>query len=217
MYNNISMEEKIEKMSDKVIIRRFPDSYAVVGPQVVVKDMSEALEWLAGSGFMRDWVKGQIYDALMRGEEFRNVKRISEGWRGREDGVVSIYKIATKEEVLNYVDSSAFAEVTGHKVTKRAQETVYYLRYHEDLDRVMAYDLLPRQAKVTLDLLAECKESDGSDRKSFSEAAISVILNEPKARERLKTTQPSMSIFNYYKKRLLEEGHLEEKEEREEQ
>lgn len=190
------------KMSKKVIIKRYPDEYTMVGPPTLVKDLDEAAEILAANPWMRLWLASKVKEALLTGEIFNYYKRVSLSWKGRADGLVSEYKLATEEEVLNYVDTAAFVSATGHSISKRAQEKGYVLHYHEGAKLIEAYDNLPRQAKVILDLLNE------TGRENLTEASIQVILSDKSAE--LKTKQDPMKIFTFYRKRLIDEGHLEE-------
>jgi hypothetical protein len=109
--------------------------------------------------------------------------------------------MATEAEVLNYVDTQKFANIVGHPVSRRAQEKSYLLHYHEGVKLIEAYDKLPRQAKVVLDLLND------AGRESFTEASIEVILVENA--ELLKTKQDPRKIWDFYRSRFLEEGHVE--------
>lgn len=194
------------KMSNKVLIRRWPDEYSLVGPPIIIKDLDDATEILAMNGWMRGWLAGKIKEALLSGELFAYEKRtfgnFGTTWRGRGDGIVAEYRMATEKEVLDFVDTAQFANVTGHAVSKRAQETQYALHYHEGAALIEAYDQLPKQAKIILDMLEE------TGRETFTEASIEVILTDGVAR--LNTKQPVMKIFGFYRARLRNEGHLEE-------
>lgn len=191
-----------KKMSDKVLIRRFPDQHTVIGPPVIIKGIDEASELLAQNAWMRLWVAEKIKQALLSGEIFSYFRRMDVDWRGRPDGLVAEYRRASEEEVLNFVDTEQFVTSTGHAISRRAQETGYILHYHEGSVLIEAYDSLPRQAKVILDVLNE------TGRENFTEASIEVVLSD-KA-DLLKTKQPPMKIFMYYRKRLVDDGHLEE-------
>jgi hypothetical protein len=174
--------------------------------------MDQIAEGLAKSGFMIPWIVDKIKDHLKSGGVFLNK---GQGKGDYEDALVpnghqvalivkSEYRLATEKEVLDYVDNAEYASVTGHAISKRAQEKAYALHYHEGPKLIEAYDSLPRQAKVILDLLND------TGRESFTEASIQMILLDGK--ELLKTKQEPMIIFGFYRKRLIEEGHLEETE-----
>jgi hypothetical protein len=194
--------EDRRRMSNKVVVHRWPDSYSLMGSPTLVLDLEEACDQLAQNPWMKNWLAARVREALLAGECFTHEKRIDEGWRGRPDGVVGEYRMATEEEILNYVDTTQFANVTGHAATKRAQENRYDLHYHEGAALIRAYENLPRQARVVLDLLA------ATGRDSFTEASIEVVLTE--GEEQLKTKQKPLQIWNFYRKRLVEEGHVSE-------
>jgi len=200
-----------QKMSTKVRVQRYASALGpVVGPALIISPLNKVAEALADSGFMRPWVVEQIKQHLLNGGTFTN--------RGTDIGdyepaivsngqqlhmqVRSEYRMASEAEVLTYVDNQEFANVTGKAVSKRAQERKYVLRYHEGPELIQAYDSLPRQARVMLDILSE------AGRESFTEASIEMVLTENV--ERLKTKQETSVLFGFYRKRLVDEGHLEE-------
>lgn len=186
----------------KVLIRRWPDNYSLVGPATIIKDMEEAALLLAQSAWMHGWVAAKIKEELAAGGTFSFEKRDLDpgSWKGRADRVVAEWRIATDKEVLDYVDTAKFAEINGHVASKKSQDVGYILHYHEGVAMIKAYDNLPRQAKVILDCLNE------ADREIFTEAAIAVILEANK--EKLKSRQEPMLIFGFYRARFRNEGHL---------
>jgi hypothetical protein len=199
------------KMSSKVRVQRWPSPGGpVIGPALIILDLGYVAEALAISGFMKPWIVEQIKAHLKSGGEFINRGLVP---RDNEEALVpngesiavqvkSEYRMATEQEVLDYVDTAQFANITGHKVSARAQERGFLLHYHEGAELIAAYDKLPRQAKVVLDLLND------TGRENFTEASIEVILTENQ--DELKTKQDPMKIFAFYRHRLMEEGHLEE-------
>ncbi len=188
----------------KVLIRRWPDNYSLVGPATLLKDLDDAALLLAQSAWMHGWVSAKIKEELVSGGTFSFEKRDMDpgSWKGRNDRVVAEWRIASDKEILDYVEGSQAAEINGHAVSKRSQDVAYMLHYHEGVNMIKAYDALPRQAKVILDLLNE------ADREIFSEAAIAVILEAGK--EQLKTKQAPMLVFGFYRSRFRNEGHLVE-------
>lgn len=200
-----------QKMSSKVHVQRWPSPMEpVLGPSVIIDGVDKIAEGLAISGFMRPWIVEQIKSHLLGGGIFLNKGATL---HDDEEPIVpngqavavhpkSEYRLATEAEVLNYVDSVQFANVTGHRVSARSQEKAWILRYHEGPELIEAYDKLPRQAKVILDLLND------TGRESFTEASVEVVLVEHV--EELKTRQAPLKIFNFYVHRLIDEGHLEE-------
>lgn len=191
-----------QELSQKVLVRRWPDAYSLVGDPTTVLDLDQAAFGLAESGFMRAWCASKIKEALLDGTVFQNTKRIGDDrWVGRADGVVSEYKIATKDELISAADSrNNAAFVSGRALSKRAQEKAYELYYDNAVESV--YWQLPKQARTILDILEESK------RGSFTEAAIEVLLVE--AATRLKTKQEPMKIFGFYRQPYLKGGHLKE-------
>jgi hypothetical protein len=200
-----------QKMSSKVRIQRWPGPLGpVVGPALIIRGLDEVAEGLYMSGFMKPWVVEKIKEHLLGGGLFTNkgaaktedeAAIVSNG-QAISMQVRSEYRMATEKEVLDYVDTAQFASTTGHRVSKHAQEKGYVLHYHEGPALIEAYDSLPRQAKVILDLLNE------TGRENFTEASIEMVLTE-KA-ELLKTKQEPMKIFGFYRRRLIDDGHLEE-------
>jgi hypothetical protein len=174
-----------------------------MGPPVLIKDVDEAADLLAQNQWMRPWLAAKIKDALLSGEIFQHERRVLDDdvdrWKGRSDGIVAEWRMASESEVLDYVDTAHFANVTGKEATRRSQEKAYVLHYKKDEP---LYSDLPRQARVILDLLAAAK------RDKFTEASIEVILTEHA--EELKTRQPPIRIFTFYRRRFLDEGHLAE-------
>jgi hypothetical protein len=199
------------RMSSKVRVQRWPcPGGPVIGPALIILDLGYVAEALAISGFMKPWIVEQIKARLKSGGEFVNRGLVP---RDNEESLVpngealvmqvkSEYRMATEQEVLDYVDTAQFANITGHKVSARAQERGFLLHYHEGAELIAAYDKLPRQAKVILDLLND------TGRENFTEASIEVVLTENQ--DELKTKQDPMKIFAFYRHRLVEEGHLEE-------
>ena len=179
---------------------RWPDEYTLIGPSVLILELDDAAEKLATSGFMRAWVAAKIREALLEGVVFENTRRIPESWKGRQDGVVAQYRVATKEDVLTAAESVSAAFVSGKANSKRAQEKQYQLCY--DNSAGSSYHSLPRQARVTLDILHDAA------RNPLSEASIEHLLVE--RAEELKTRQPPMKIFGFYRKPFIEGGHLKE-------
>jgi hypothetical protein len=199
-----------QKMSNKVRVQRWPGEYTVVGPPIMVLDLEYVATSLASSGFMLPWIVEQIKAHLLGGGVFMNRSKaptddepalVSNG-QYMYVKVRSEYRMATEKEVLDYVDTAQFSDITGHKISRRAQEKAYVLHYHEGVELIKLYDKLPRQAKVILDLLHR------TGRENFTEASIEVILTE--SREELKTKQDPMRIFGFYRRPLIDEGHLEE-------
>jgi hypothetical protein len=200
-----------QRISDKVRVQRYPSALGpVVGPALIISPLQKVAEALADSGFMRPWVVQKIREHLLSGGVLTNRGMdasdyepaiISNGQQLHMQ-VRSEYRMATVQETLDYVDNQEFANVTGKAVSKRSQDKKYFLRYHEGPALIGAYDALPRQARVILDILNE------AGRESFTEASIEMVLTENI--ERLKTKQEASVLFGFYRKRLLEEGHLEE-------
>jgi hypothetical protein len=206
-------EEVPIKYSRKVRVERWAGPMGpVVGPSLIIADIQKVAEGLSISGFMKPWVVSKIKEHLQSGGVFTNRGQTI---HDNEEPIVpngqqvsiqarSEYRLATESEVLAYVDTSEFATVTGHKVSKRAQENQYMLHVHEGRKLIEAYDNLPKQAQISLDLMSE------ADREVLSDASIEVILANGIEAGRLKTKQTAKLIFGFYKKRLIEEGHLEE-------
>jgi hypothetical protein len=201
-----------QKLSSKVRIQRWPSDGPVVGPPLMMAPLDKAAAWLYESNFMRPWLEDQIKQHLANGGQFvnkgRNVhENEAAGIPNGEQVAIrarSEYRMATELEVLNFVDTSAYASSAGRSVSKKSQERGYVLHYHEGAKLIAAYDALPRQGRVVLDIL------DEAGREEFTEASVLVLLSEPKSVERLKTKQDPALIFGFYRKRLIDEGHLEE-------
>lgn len=200
-----------QKLSNKVRCQRWPGPLGpVYGPTVIIHSVDYIAHCLARSGFMEPWIEQKIKEHLLAGGTFQN-----RGQSKREDEVSIVpngnvvamqvkseYRMATEQEVLDYVDHQEFASITGHKVSRRAQEKGYILHYHEGVDLIEKYDSLPKQAKVLLDLLNE------TGREKFTEASVEVILTEKSSE--LRTKQDPMKIWGFYRKRLIDDGHIEE-------
>lgn len=213
--NEDSLRENIaylsQKMSSSVRIQRWASSTSpIIGPPVIIIPLKQAAENLADSGFMRDWFISKILEHLSNGGSFTNQGKKKQDY---EPAIVSNgeslyltprseYRLASEKEVLDYVDHEQFASVTGHAVSRRAQEKGYLLHYHEGPMVIEDYDRLPRQAKTVLDILNE------TGREDFTEASIELLLTGEK--DRLKTKQDPMKIFAFYRRRLIDGGHLEE-------
>jgi hypothetical protein len=182
----------------------------VLGPPVIIDSVDRIAEGLAISGFMRPWIVDQIKTHLLSGGIFTNpgatMQDDEEPIVPNGQSVVvrpkSEYRMATEAEVLDYVDHAQFANLTGHRISARAQEKCWTLRYHEGPELIEAYDKLPKQARVVLDLLND------TGREQFTEASIEVILTEHA--DALKTKQEPMKIWGFYRSRFLTEGHIEE-------
>lgn len=172
--------------------------------------LDKVAEALSISGFMKPWVIEKIKSHLVSGGMFLN-----RGSTAHDDeralvpnglvvgmAVRSEYRMATEAEILDYVDNQQFANVTGRQVSKRSQEKGYVLHYHEGAKIIAAYDDLPRQAKVVLDVLND------TGRENFTEASIDMLLTEKK--DLLKTKQDPLKIFAFYRRRFIDEGHMEE-------
>ncbi len=192
----------VEMTEDRVLGKFWPDNYTLIGPPVRVFDLEEVADSLAVSGFMVPWIAAKIREELRGGTVFQNVARITESWRGRADGVKAEYRMASRDELLNFAETVRAANVTGHAMSRRSQEKGYVLHYLDSNATREHYETLPRQAKVVLDILND------SGRENLTEAAIEVLLVEGK--EKLRTKQDAMKIFAYYKKLFVEGGHLEE-------
>lgn len=191
-----------ELTEDKVIGRFWPDNYALMGPPIKVFDLTELADNLAASGFMLPWIAAKIREELRAGTIFQNVARMGDGWRGRADGVKAEYKLASKDEILNYAETVRHASISGHAMSRRSQEKGYVVHYLDSDPVRESYEKLPRQARVIMDVLND------SGREILTEAVVEVLLLEGK--EKLRTKQDVMKIFAYYRKDLLEGGHLEE-------
>ncbi len=202
-----------QKISSRVRIQRWGGQYGpLVGPSVIIANIDKVAEGLAMSGFMLPWIVGAIKAHLLSGGTFKNTgtdrsgdeMAIVSNGESLSIHVRSEYRMATEKEILDYVDHEQYANLTGKTVTRRAQETAYVLHYHEGPKLIEAYDNLPRQAKVILDLLND------TGRETFTEASIEVILAEKAGL--LKTKQDPIKIFGFYRRRLIDDGHLEESE-----
>jgi len=187
---------------DKVIGKFWPDNYALMGPPVQIFDLDEVADKLAASGFMGPWISAKIREELKNGTVFQNVARMGDGWRGRADGIKSEYRMATIDELLNVASTVAHANVNGHAMSRRSQEKAYVLHYLDSDPVREHYEALPRQAKVVLDVLND------SGREELTEAAIEVLLIA--GAEKLRTKQHVMKIFAFYRKQLIEGGHIAE-------
>lgn len=194
----------VEMTDDRVIGRFWPDNYSLMGPPVRVFDLDEVADNLAASGFMLPWIAARIREELKSGTVFQNVARMGDGWRGRADGVKAEYRLASKDELLNFAETVRHANVTGHAMSRKSQEKAYVLHYLDSTKTREDYEMLPKQAKVVLDILND------SGRENLTEAAIEVLLVEGANSGTLKTKQDPMKIFAFYRKNLIEGGHLEE-------
>jgi hypothetical protein len=56
--------------SHKVIVHRYRDEFSLVGAPIIVRPLDEMVHALAKSGFMDEWIEGQIRQALESGREF---------------------------------------------------------------------------------------------------------------------------------------------------
>lgn len=191
-----------EMTEDRVIGKFWPDNYSLVGPPVRVFDLEDIADNLAVSGFMVPWIAAKIREELKNGTVFQNVSRMGDGWRGRADGVKAEYRMASRDELLNFAETVRAANVTGHAMSRRSQEKEYILHYLDSNEVREHYETLPRQAKVVLDILND------SGRENLTEAAIEVLLVE--GAEKLRTKQEPMKIFAFYRKVMVDGGHLEE-------
>jgi hypothetical protein len=210
--SDVSLEEKAAqsvKMSDMVRVQRWDGPMGpVVGPRIIVLSATRAAEALAISGFARPWIVEKIREHLLSGGTFINkcssIKddelAIVPNGESLSMQVRSEYRLATHDELIDYVDLEKLANVTGKKITARSQERKFRLLYHEGPELIDAYYKLPRQARVILDLLNEAA------RETYTEAGIYLILSEHL--EELKTRQDPERIYGFYKKRLTDEGHL---------
>jgi hypothetical protein len=187
---------------DKVLVRRWPDQYALLGSPSVVLDVEEAALSLAKSTWMHSWCAAKIKEALLDGVQFDYSRSTDTGmgWRGRPDGIVAEYRLASDEEIQAALDM-VVATSNGSHVSKKAQEKGYELQYQVDSDRTAAYAALPFQAKVVLDILNE----NGS---TFTELRVQALMVEHGAR--LNTKQEPYKIFAFYRSRFLREEHLKE-------
>lgn len=192
-----------------VRIERWPGIGTLLGDQVLVISLEAAANALVKSGFMGPWIKSKIMEHLREGGSFVNKSRVP---TDDEPSVVdngstlylkvrSEWRLATDAEVLDHANRAEYASITGKSISKRARATFYLLRYHDGPDLIELYDRLPPQAKVVLDILNE------ESVEKFSEAGISHLL--AKKSERLRTKQDPAKIFAFYRKRLIDEGHLE--------
>jgi hypothetical protein len=177
----------------------------------LVVPIDKAAQGLAVSGFARSWVVQRIKEHLLAGGTFLNSgKMLTDDEpallaNGEQLYVHprSEYRLATDQEVLDYADVAEHAAITGQTLSRRSASKAYVLRYHEDLARIVSYDELPSQAQIILDLLNE------AGRPRLTEVSIAIILEEGKAKGRLVTRQEAMTVFGFYRHRLVEERHLE--------
>lgn len=194
----------VELVEDRVVVRFWADEFALTGPPVVVLELEDVVEKLASSHFMIPWIANQIRGALKSGEVFQNVHRVTERWRGRADGVKSEYRVATRDEVLNYASTGQNASLDGRPVSRRSQELSYTLHYLDSDGVRAAYERLPKQARLMLDLLNE------SGRTTLTEAAIGLLLSDAVKAQKFRTKQEPIKVFSFYRNQLIEEGHIEE-------
>lgn len=199
------------KMSSKVRVQHWPGPMGpVVGQSLLIMDLDTVAESLILSGFMAPWLIERVKEHLKSGGVFINKgqsvkdfeKVLVPNGHSIYHQVRSEYRMASEKEMLDYVDHAQFASVTGRKISARSQEKAFLLHYHEGVPLIEAYDKLPRQAKVILDLLND------TGRENFTEASIELILTENK--DALKTKQDPMRLWGFYRHRLVEEGHVEE-------
>ncbi len=199
------------KMSNKVRVQRWPGPLGPGGGQsLIILDLNKVSEARARSGFMMPWIIEKVREHLKGGGVFTNrgqtvhddEEALVPNGQALYMQVRSEYRLATEQEVLDYVDHAQFANITGHRVSARAQEKGYILHYHEGVPLIEAYDKLPRQAKVILDLLND------TGRENFTEASIEVILTEHI--DDLKTRQEPMKLWGFYRHRFVDDGHVEE-------
>ena len=191
---------------DKVLVSRWPDQYTVVGQQKIVLSLEEAALALAQSRWMHSWCAAKIKEALLEGVQFDYSKPVNTeiGWRGRPDGIVAEYRLATDQEIQVALDMAIVSESGGGttRVSSKAQEKSYELHYQPDSDRTAAYAHLPYQAKTVLDLLHEANQP------ILTELKIQALMVEHGAR--LNTKQEPYRIFAFYRSRFLREEHLKE-------
>lgn len=187
---------------DKVFVQQWPSEWSVVGPPKMIKDLEEVADGLAESSFMKVWISSQIRKALSEGHVFKNVGRITEAWRGREDGVKTTYQIAKRSQVLDVAEHVQFANVTGHAISRRAQSKSYVVHYLDSDSTRSSYEELPKQAKAIMDILND------SGRDSLTEAAIEVLVVQ--SADQLKSKQSPDRVWGFYRSRFIKEGHLEE-------
>lgn len=185
---------------DRVSIKRWPDRYTLVGPPMIMKPIDEAVEALVCSTFMRPFFREIVKQRLLNGEVFSHHEDPSDGWRGRADGLVAEYALASMDDEVAHAEMLKHAESVGRTSTRKLAEVEYALNMVNNQEMEQRRVALPKQAKTILRTLIN------SGRSSFTEAAIGVLLDS--AKEELNTVQEPMKIFNFYRKRLVGEGHL---------
>lgn len=184
--------------TEQVAVRRYASHYTLVGPPLLILPIDEAVAKLAQSGFLREWIEKKIADALLGGEILEHRGEPSDdGWKGRDDGLVSRYALATVEEMESYVSAGNYSAVVGRKLTQRAQETVVRFDFKKDRGD------LPRQARILLAALE--KVAAGGDK--LSAAAVELCVNDPAVVADLNTRQPASRIWGFYfSSRFKKEG-----------
>lgn len=176
----------------KVKIDRFPhDGYGLVGPPTIVDDLSVITEKMVKSGFLLEWLKARVTEALLNGEVFESRSSVSGQLR-------ATYKLATEQEILDFADAQQVEGKGFVKKTARAKSVHYEVT---DLD----HSALPRQAQVILEALK------ASGRDQFTEASVEVVITASDVKEALKTKQDPMKIFGFYRRRLVNDGFILEK------
>jgi hypothetical protein len=101
----------------KVLRQQWPDSFHVLGDPLRLLTLEEASASLASSGFMLGWLSQKVKEALLEGVSFQYTKHVVDGWKGRADGVVAEYRVATPsdlESITSYTDKA-----TGETRLKR--------------------------------------------------------------------------------------------------
>lgn len=177
-----------------VRIERFPDEHTVIGPPVMLRDIDWTVDALMASSFMKEWFRNRIIEHLEGGGTFECLSSTTQK-------PTSVYRLAKDEDIRELAASGQLEVAKGNQTAKSARQKAgnqlmfTIVPSSKKLDAKL--EGLTKQARQIIELLRAVGQSE------MNEKEVEVSLDG-----KIKTKQPVMRVFGFYKKTFVEQGFI---------
>lgn len=172
----------------RVIIRRYPDNYTLLGRDLIVIPLDTALDKLLFSGFMREWIKDKMREHLEKGGNFTCLADTG--------NPKSVYTLATEAEIMELavqgkLDQARSDVGGGIKAPRRSGKT-YKFTLPEGKARDEVLKQLKGQGRLMIEFVIE------SGVFEYSVEALEALLEKNRPRLNTKPERKLLELFRFH-------------------
>jgi hypothetical protein len=172
-----------------VVVRRYADNFTLIGRDLIIMPLDNALEALLRSSFMKEWLKARMTEHLEKGGEFC--------CRAETGSPKSLYRLATEAEIMELavqgkLDQARCDAGGGAKVPRRSGKVYKFSIPPAGKKREAALSQVKGQGRTILELVAESSATE------FTVAALEALLENGRERLKTKPERKLLELFRFH-------------------